>query len=329
MSVLNKLGEILVVPLADESFGVRSMCTYVETPDVRILVDPGVSLGPRFALAPHPNEYRALTESRGRIEEFADRAEVVTISHYHFDHVSPAYTDYVWHWSSLESARRIYQGKLVLAKDIQSRINPSQRRRGWLLRRTAGVFMKEVRSADGEVFDFGGTRLKFSEPVFHGEDAALGWVLMLSISVGDKKVMHASDVQGPIFDETLKIILGEAPDLLIVGGPPSYLSNFMVNEKTVQQGMRNLATLVENVPTVVLAHHLLRDGDWTELARPAFEVAEAAGHRLVTPAEFAGRRNNLLESRRQELYSSEPPAEAFIRWTKLPMLKRQETAPPL
>jgi len=329
MSVLNKLGEILVVPLADESFGVRSMCTYVETPDVRILIDPGVSLGPRFALAPHPNEYRALMESRSRIEEFADRAEVVTISHYHFDHASPAYTDYVWHWSSLGSAKRIYQRKLVLAKDIQNRINPSQRRRGWLLRRTTRDFMREVHSADGKAFDFGRTRLNFSEPVFHGEDASLGWVLMLSISVGDKKVMHASDVQGPIFDETLKIVLAEAPDLLIVGGPPSYLSNFMVEEEVVQRGLKNLATLVENVPIVLLAHHLLRDGGWTKLARPAFEVAEAAGHRLVTLAEFAGRQNNLLESRRQELYNSEPPPEPFIRWTKLPMLKRQETAPPL
>jgi len=46
---------IRVVPLAEESFGVRSMCTYVETPDVRVLLDAGVSLGPnRFGFPPYP-----------------------------------------------------------------------------------------------------------------------------------------------------------------------------------------------------------------------------------------------------------------------------------
>ena len=49
-----------IIPLAAESLGVRSMCTYVETPDLRILIDPGVSLGPRFGLLPHPKEYEAI-----------------------------------------------------------------------------------------------------------------------------------------------------------------------------------------------------------------------------------------------------------------------------
>ena len=33
------LKHIHLVPLAAESFGVRSMCTYVETPDVKVLLD--------------------------------------------------------------------------------------------------------------------------------------------------------------------------------------------------------------------------------------------------------------------------------------------------
>jgi len=43
--LVERLKNIKVIPLADESFGVRSMCTYIETPDVKILTDPGVSLG--------------------------------------------------------------------------------------------------------------------------------------------------------------------------------------------------------------------------------------------------------------------------------------------
>jgi predicted metallo-beta-lactamase superfamily hydrolase len=37
----NLLTKIKVTPLASESFGVRSMCAIVETPDVAVLLDAG------------------------------------------------------------------------------------------------------------------------------------------------------------------------------------------------------------------------------------------------------------------------------------------------
>ena len=59
------LRHIRVVPLAAESFGVRSMCTYVETSDIKVLLDGGVSLCPiRYGLPPHPQEFRAIIEAR-------------------------------------------------------------------------------------------------------------------------------------------------------------------------------------------------------------------------------------------------------------------------
>jgi len=88
------LKHIHVVPLAAESFGVRSMCTYVETPDVKILLDAGVSLCPyRFGLPPHLLEFKAIEDCRRKIAEAAERAEIVTVSHYHFDHHTPSYED--------------------------------------------------------------------------------------------------------------------------------------------------------------------------------------------------------------------------------------------
>ncbi|MEM2459412.1 MAG: hypothetical protein QXG66_04180, partial [Candidatus Bathyarchaeia archaeon] len=77
------LKHLRVVPLAAESLGVRSMCTFVETPNLKILLDAGVSLCPdRFGLPPHPLEYRAIIEARRRISEIAGKADVVTVSHY-------------------------------------------------------------------------------------------------------------------------------------------------------------------------------------------------------------------------------------------------------
>ena len=39
---------IRFIPLAAESLGVRSMCTYAETSDIKVLIDPGASLCNRF-----------------------------------------------------------------------------------------------------------------------------------------------------------------------------------------------------------------------------------------------------------------------------------------
>ena len=76
-----------IVPLAAESLGVRSSATFVETTDVRILIDPGVSLAPvRFGLPPHPLEIRAMNESWRTIKEYAARSDILVITHYHFDH---------------------------------------------------------------------------------------------------------------------------------------------------------------------------------------------------------------------------------------------------
>ena len=162
-------GKIRVQPLAEESFGVRSMCTYVETADVRVLLDAGVSLGPsRFRLPPHPKEYQAMAICRERISAAAKQADVVTVSHYHFDHHTPSYTDWLSNWSSAEVAREIYEGKQLLVKNYRTKINPSQRRRGWLFKKTGGKHGEKLVFADSRTFEFGDTKLRFSEPVFHG-----------------------------------------------------------------------------------------------------------------------------------------------------------------
>lgn len=322
---------IKVVPLAEESFGVRSMCTHVETPDVRILLDAGASLGPyRFKLPPHSQEYKALAACREKVAQMAERVDVVTVSHYHFDHHTPSYTDWVSHWSSEDVAREIYEGKLVLVKNYRTTINFGQRRRGWMFKKTGGKHAKRVEFADGKAFEFGDTALRFSDPVFHGtKDSGLGWVLMTTVECGDERVLFASDVQGPMHRPTLDAIISETPRLVVIGGPPTYLSGFRVSEEHIQEGMRNLETLVRRVPVTVLGHHLLRDATWREQARSVFDAASEVHHRAVTAAEFVGEKNNLLESRRKELYESDPPEASFQRWSRLPMLTRKKTRPPI
>jgi hypothetical protein len=325
------LSKIRVAPLAEESFGVRSMCTYVETPDLKVLLDAGVSLAPnRFGFPPHPREYEAIAECREKIARASEKAEVVTLSHYHFDHHTPSFTDWFCNWSSPDIANQIYEGKLVLVKSHREKVNFSQRRRGWMFKKTGGKYAKSLEVADGKTFRFGDTRVRFSEPMFHGPaNSALGWVLMTSIEYDDERMLFASDVQGPMCDITLETILAEQPQLIIVGGPPIYLGGFRVKMEHITLGMQNLEKIATSVPLTVLEHHLLRDEEWRKFSQSIFDAAKKSGHSVVTAAEFVGKENQVLEFRRKRLFELEPPGVDFEKWMKLSLSKRKLVKPPI
>jgi predicted metallo-beta-lactamase superfamily hydrolase len=321
---------IKVTPLAFESMGVRSMCTFVETGDLKVLIDPGVSVAPRFSLMPHPREYAGRNRCRVEIREAAQKADIITISHYHYDHHTPNYVDTVYCGSSPEEARAIYAGKAVLAKDTRSHVNMSQRRRGWLFQKVSSEFVGRFEVADGKTVRLNETELRFSCPVPHGEEGSeLGWVLMLIIARDGEKVMHCSDVQGPSSMETLEMILAEKPDLLIVGGQPLYLVGTKVADATIEVGFRNLEKIVGSVPVTILDHHILRSEDWRRHAGRVFEEAEKHGNQVLTAAEYAGKTETPLEAGRKALYDQEPPSKEFIGWTKMSEMERKTIAPPL
>ncbi len=325
------LRKIRVVPLAAESLGVRSMCTYMETPDVKALLDAGVSLAPnRFGLPPHPREYGAMAECREKIAKAAERVDIVTVSHYHFDHHTPSYLDWFTNWSSEEVAKQIYGGKTVFIKNYRAMVNFSQRRRGWMFARTGGSHAKKLLAADGKTFTFGDTKLRFSKPVFHGsEHTLLGWLLMVTIERGDERFLFTSDVQGPMYSPTLETILAEKPQVIMVGGPPLYLAGLHVTEANIEQGMRNLEEIVKRVPVTILEHHILREEGWREQSQSIFETALREGHVVLTAAEFLGRENSLLEFRRKRLFETEPPSPEFQRWVRIPIMKRKKVKPPI
>jgi predicted metallo-beta-lactamase superfamily hydrolase len=329
---MKMLSKIKVTPLASESLGVRSMCTLVETSDVRVLLDAGVSLAPyRFSLLPHPIEFQTIARLRKRIEEASERAQVVTISHYHFDHHTPSYEDWLVNWTeATESARQIYQDKLVIMKNPKDKINPSQRERAWMFQKTGGRYAMKLSVADGREFVFGETVLRFSEAVSHGsKDAVLGWVVMASIECDGECFMHAPDVQGPISAKTVEVILAEKPDVLMVGGPPFYLGGFKVEEAQIQIGLSNLIKIVESVPLTILEHHALRDAQWRVRAESVFNASDQAGHLLLTGAEYSGVKDVFLESKRKELYAEFPPSAEFEKWTKVDSTELSHAKPPI
>ncbi len=321
---------IRFTPIAFESLGVRSMCTYVETPDVKILIDPGVALGPRFRLLPHPREYEALKDSRERIRKYATIADILVVSHYHHDHFTPNFTDTTWLASSAREAGAIYRGKTVMVKDTRSSINVSQRRRGWIFQSFCRKIGCETIVADGRRFEYGDTRVRFSTPLPHGENVnELGSVLATVVESHSEKIIHASDIQGPMSESALQFILDEGPSTVIIGGPPTYLSGVRVPAESIRRAMENLETIARKTPLVIVDHHLLRAQDSVRELSAMSASVRSVGGSIMTAAEYVHERPQLLEANRTTLYREDPPSRQFIKWTKLRKEKQRQTRPPL
>jgi predicted metallo-beta-lactamase superfamily hydrolase len=288
-----------IKPLFSDSLGVRSMATYVETPDCKIMIDPSAALGPvRYSLPPSPEEFDALRKAKQEIHKIVKNCDVLTISHYHYDHYDPSET--------------FYTGKTVYAKDISASINKSQAQRG-------KDFEQHVKDkcnliyCDGKEFNHGKTKIKFSIPTPHGPAGViLGYVLMTTIESGGKKVIHASDAQGPVVKEAADYIIKENPDVLIIDGPPTLFLGWKFSMRNLDDAQDNMLRIIkETSAEIILDHHLLRDLKYKE----RFAKVYATG-RPKTFAEYAGKENQTLEAHRKELWAKVANREEMLEKMK-------------
>ena len=293
-----------VIPLASESLGVRSLATFVEASGLKILIDPGVALGPkRYGLPPAEIELETLQGMRKKLQGYAKRADVVTISHYHYDHHTPFFEG-LYESSSEEYAREIYAGKLLFIKHPRENINFSQRKRAWAFLKNAEPIAEKIEFADGKTFDLGGVRLEFSPAVPHGrEGSKLGFVVMTLIDDGFKRTIHASDIQ-LLNRKAVGWIIEKNPDLLITGGPPTYLGNRAQGSWEV--GIKNLNEIIrETNAEIILDHHIIRDKRYPEF----FDELE---ERPKTFAGYLRVEDKPLEAYRRELHRLERGEDADV-----------------
>ncbi len=294
-----------IIPLAAESMGVRSSATYVETADVKILIDPGVSLAPmRFGLPPHPLEIKAMNESWRVIKEYASRSDVLIITHYHFDHFDP-------------TEPLVFRDKVLLLKNPTEKINASQRERARVLGKGFGTLPRRVEMADNGGFAFGKTRIRFSPAVPHGPSEKVGWVVEAAIREDDFCFLSTSDIQGACRPEHVSFILSEDPDLLYIDGPLTYLIGQAFTHDDLHSSLANIRAVIETtrVQTVVMDHHVIRDPKWKESVGELFVTATKTGKKLVTAAGFLGGEDEMLEAHRRQLFARHPdmPEEPILR----------------
>jgi len=80
---------------------------------------------------------------------------------------------------------------------------------------------------------------------------------------------------------------------------------FRYSYKSLEISNGNLVRVLKeiNLQTLVLDHHFLRDLKYEQRIKPVYEAAEKRGVKVITAAEFCGRKVEMLEALRKELYA--------------------------
>lgn len=280
-----------ILPIAFESFGVRSMATYVETEDVKVLIDPGVALCPdRYSLPPHRLELERRREVLKALRQWAKVADIIIISHYHYDHHIP-------------DEEELYTDKEIFLKHPREFINQSQKQRAAYFLQVIESCARNINIADNQHFLFGRTKIQFSNPVFHGLSARLGYVIEVFIEE-EQRFLFSSDVQGPLNEDAVDFILECNPQIIILDGPATYLLGTHYKKSDIDHALGNIKKIIEKtaVKTLIIDHHLLRDINWQAYIsklpkiRPNLLICSAAG--------YLGKQEDILEARRKELYQA-------------------------
>jgi predicted metallo-beta-lactamase superfamily hydrolase len=288
--------------VAFESMGVRSMCTHVRTPDISILIDPSAACHDRSGLAPHPREYEMIIRKRAEMVSLAKQSDVIAISHYHLDHLSPQETDLRTTFSTRAFVDAVFRDKVLFCKDFNNNVTERQGLRGRKFHKVYGKRAQDYQVADGGSFSFGKTRVDFSDALWHGKEGTVqGYVVGTCIRDGDTTMVHASDVQ-LLNRGCVDWMLDQNPDLAITAGPPMFDPERMKNgEREIAAGLlRRLSA----VPRVVVDHHLLRSPEWEDFLREGGDNVFCATAMEKVPTMP-------MESQRGALYEAEEVDEGF------------------
>ncbi len=282
-----------VTPLAAESLGVRSVATYVECGQTRVLIDPGAALAPsRFNLAPAEEEWEALRRANDRISAYAARASLIFVSHYHEDH--------------FRYDRAFYAGRRVWAKDPKRHVTGRQAQRAERFWSALGPDAP-LDAAEGRRLETVDAVLQASPPLSHGPDGTgLGYVVALTVEDRREgtRFVHASDVQGPLSAVAAAYLIRERPTVLYCSGPPAYLES-QLGADVVERGIEHLLRIIDRTGCrVILDHYALRDATYSERLRRLWETG-----RVVTAAGYLGLDDAPLEARRRDLWTGrrKPP----------------------
>ncbi|WP_125179985.1 MBL fold metallo-hydrolase [Thiohalobacter thiocyanaticus] len=282
----------LVKVIGAESLGVRGLCTALDLPGSRIVIDPGVSLGyRRSGLLPHPVQVAIGRQVREQIVQALETATDVVISHFHGDHIPLA--DANPYQLSLRDLPAKFPALRCWSKSTEGLPGPFARRYKDLKALLGG----NLQIAEGRTEGL----LSFSDPVPHGAaDSGMGSLMMTRVELPGGVFVHASDIQ-LLDDDTVQRILDWQPDIVLAAGPPLYLRR--LDQAALETAWNNALRLARSIGCLILDHHLTRSragADWLKA------LSRAAGRQVWCAADYMQRPRQLLEAERARLYARFP-----------------------
>ena len=156
----------------------------------------------------------------------------------------------------------------------------------------------EIRYPEGKTFRFGKTLLKFTLPLFHGiEFSRVGWIFATVVEYERKKLIHTSDVNGPIIEDYAEWIIKENPEILILDGPATYMLGYMLNKINLNRAIENVIRIMKecSIDIIIYDHHLPRERKFIEHTQQVWKYARKNNIRLLTAAEYKGIKPVVLE----------------------------------
>ncbi|BBO71288.1 hypothetical protein DSCA_52180 [Desulfosarcina alkanivorans] len=278
-----------------ESLGVRGLCCFVAAAEQKILIDPGIALGFfRKGLAPHPIQVATGEAIREKIIAAWGLATDIVFSHFHGDHVPLADANPY----QLDAARvaGLNPGVRIWTKSAEF-LSARERVRF--------ITLKERLAARWQEGNRGAGPLVFSVPVPHGNQTERNETVMMTRIADETVFVHTSDIQ-LLDDDTVDLVLGWQPDILLAGGPPLYLEH--LNSELRNRAWKNALRLADSVDILILDHHLMRS---REGLRWLDGISSESGRRVLCAADFMGVPRRVLEAERKTLYEKMPVSSGW------------------
>jgi len=300
----------LVRPLAAETLGVRSLAVYIESVAGPVLLDPSFAVVPRrFGLPPHPWEIAAAWVARTRLGQACESAETLVVTHFHYDHMmAPERRPFEFYEPATRT--RCYSERKLLVRSVSEPINFRQMQRGKELLRQ----FPDAVQADG--LDLGWIR--FSGPIPHGPvGSKQGWTFCCCVQTTAGPVAFGDDTQ-LMTDESLDWLLSCEPKLAITSGPALLRASAggqagpsgsdgdpieQIADPSMLKGLERLVKLAQQVPAVIVDHHMARSKNFPAVLRAC---SARAGRKIYSVAEWLDEPLLLLEAYRKFLHKAEP-----------------------
>ncbi|MFW9928894.1 MAG: hypothetical protein ACFFD1_05860 [Candidatus Thorarchaeota archaeon] len=300
--------DLKLLPLAGETLGTRSMAISVQGKTSQFIFDPGVALAPqRYNLPPHSMERERRKQQRENILSTIKSMPVegFWVSHYHLDHY-PNYNEAVKMWNP---NIKDFPDSPFYIKHPKENLNKNQRRRARKFVAALKRMKKQFFPAENCTINLGDFTISGSPILPHGDVTKLGYVIGCNLTYKNTKLCFTGDIMGAPFDSHVEWLIQSSPDILIIDGP---------TKDQIKAFRTNFQKVIDNteIKYVIIEHHLLRSEDWHDMISNELDSMKSSGIKFFTYADILGKKIELLEVMRKNLYEFLPETSPIPANTK-------------